>query len=145
MEGPDSEALPEWPQPAGIFKKGEAFDTVQFFNVIHKILNNIAESGIGSNEEIVLEHAAFFKLLSDRIEICSDDSIVFKMFSMLRLDPPVPDDFFVEHNGHRCLRLDCLRTPDDISPQAETTMIDSSSLTVPSDTSADEPVIVNIA
>ena len=116
-----ADKLPQWPQPSGIFKNGVSFDTVVFFKTIHQILNNVSENGVGSNEELVLEHAAFFKLLSDNIVVLTDETILFKVFIALKLDPPVPDDFFVEHGGHRYLRLDCLRTPADLSPLAHET------------------------
>jgi len=142
-----ADKLPQWPQPSGIFKNGVSFDTVVFFKTIHQILNNVSENGVGSNEELVLEHAAFFKLLSDNIVVLADETILFKVFIALKLDPPVPDDFFVEHDGHRYLRLDCLRTPADLSPLAHETSSTSESGFVGGSTGAapSTPIIVDDA
>jgi len=111
MKGADG-PVPKWPQPARIFTNGSLFNAISFFKVIHSVLNDIAQNGaMMGNEDLVLEHTAFFDLLSDRILILPDETVLFKTFGKLEMDPPVPSEFFVEHDNHRYLRLDCLRTP----------------------------------
>jgi hypothetical protein len=56
----DTEKLPEWPQPSGIFVKGRAFIPIEFLKTLRTIYERITPGGEWrSGEDIPMEFEAF--------------------------------------------------------------------------------------
>ena len=61
-------ALPEWPQPSGIFMNGTHFHPITFLSKTHQLYDKVVEGTI-SEIEYSMEDEAFSCLLSSRIHI----------------------------------------------------------------------------
>lgn len=102
------ETLPEWPQPKGIFSKGEDFNARTFLQTIHQLNHDIFMNQ-GSSDEDKMSYEAFVKELLTRTEKHDDGMVTFRLYKGLTVVGSLPDTYFVEVKGARCLRIDCLR------------------------------------
>jgi len=60
--------LPDWPQPAGIFTKGQEFHSFVFLSMIHQLYEKVGEDTI-TEHEYSMEDTAFSKMLGSCIVI----------------------------------------------------------------------------
>jgi hypothetical protein len=101
-----TEQLPDWPQPPGIFVNGTHFDPVAFLSTLRAVYEKVAMEGVGMDS--LIEYSAFIKLLIARTVTFDDGAIAFRLFDLQMLRS-TPSSWLIEHDGVRCLRLDCLR------------------------------------
>src|ERR1700678_2827976 len=100
-------ALPEWPQPSGIFTNGTNFHPITFLSKIRQIYDKVVEGTI-SEIECSMEDEAFSRLLSSRISVWEGNSF-FRTYNLeVALDESVPSDLLVEIDGVKFLHVDCL-------------------------------------
>ena len=100
-------ALPEWPQPSGIFTNGTHFHPIAFLSKIRQLYDKVVEGTI-SETEYSMEDEAFSRLLSSRIHSWEGKSF-FRTYDLeVALDESVPADLLVEIDGVKSLRVDCL-------------------------------------
>lgn len=99
---------PEWPQPHGIFTAGKFFHPTEFLIKLREVYEQVVverEQG-----DMVLENEAFISLLKRRTISTSTGTVLFKMYDLEIPDSDtMPSEMVVEHDGAKCLRMDCLR------------------------------------
>lgn len=103
------EVAAEWPQPAGIFFKGQQFNASAFLKKIQALYSLVIMESSWSDAD-KLEYESFAKELATRThQRESDGSWVFRLYKGLDIVGSLSDSFFVDLNGARYLRIDCLR------------------------------------
>lgn len=104
------ETLPPWPQPQGIFTDGKHFHPLIFLATVRDLFEKIVvEKSLGG--DMAMEYKAFARLLSNRLVVdTSNGAFLFKLFDCFSLPPDdvTPDNFFVQYDGSRHLRVDSL-------------------------------------
>ena len=103
-------SLPEWPQPHGIFTNGSHFDPLRFLLMVRELYDKVVAGSV-SDLDYSMEDEAFSQMLSSRI-VMRNSCVLFRLFD-LENAPETPALLFVEVEGVKYLRVDCLaETPN---------------------------------
>jgi len=97
--------LPEWPQPYGIFTNGSHFHPLIFLATVRELYDKVIDCAI-SDQDYSMEDEAFSRMLSSRVRI-ENGQALFLLFD-LENGVGTPPSLFVDVEGHRYLRVDCL-------------------------------------
>ncbi|KAF8206781.1 hypothetical protein K438DRAFT_1577403, partial [Mycena galopus ATCC 62051] len=110
---PGGEALPQWPLPAGIFTKGTEFHPFLFLAYVREVYEHLSVANI-KLEDLPLEDDVFLKLLSSRLVVDANGSVLFKLFNVFTIPSAhnVPDNLTVTHNGSLYLYVNSLRNTE---------------------------------
>jgi len=100
--------IPDWPQPQGIYVKGTQFHPIKFLKISYCGTCTNGSSYMERSTDLPVEYEAFGKVLERRTTIDDDGSVLFRLCDLV-MPPSTPDSLLVLHNGHKHLRLDCLR------------------------------------
>jgi len=106
---PNDDELPQWPQPPNVFTKGTHFHPRVFLAMIREVYERVAEQN-GTESEFSMEDLAFCKLLMQRVKVCDNGTVLFKLFQHLVMPPDTPDGLLVVIDNCKYLQVDCLRT-----------------------------------
>lgn len=107
---------PQWPQPQGIFKLGNAFDPENFLRTVRDLFEKIADHEAHNSNpaipyEYTLEDIAFSHMLRSRTEII-DGHTFFRLYDLTLSSgsayEPLIFDMVVDGHSGRYLRIDCL-------------------------------------
>ncbi|THH15644.1 hypothetical protein EW146_g4880 [Bondarzewia mesenterica] len=101
-----TDELPDWPQPLGIFTGGSHFHPTAFLLTVREMYERIVIAG-DNGKDVTMEDEAFTKLLMRRTVVSPEGTVLFRLYDSLTMSPPIPE-LIVEHEGKRCLRVDCL-------------------------------------
>jgi hypothetical protein len=103
----DNDALPDWPQPQGIFEKGTHFYPIEFLKTLREVYEKLVVNR-ASGVDVLIEYEAFMKTLGKRTTIEQDGTVLFRLFDLI-LPSSTPDKLIVlRDSGCKYLRLDCL-------------------------------------
>jgi hypothetical protein len=116
---PNSDLLPEWPQPQGIFSKGKKFHPSNFLTTVHTLYEKVMEHQMqpqnAANDDHAndyqLEDAAFSRMLHSRTVFVGGHAF-FRLYDDLEFEGGSYEALISEIDGHRHLRLDCLQQPE---------------------------------
>jgi len=94
------DALPDWPQPAGIFKDGRYFNPLTFLQTMHDIYDTVTIGGCGSDESKAMEQVSFTRMLEEHL-IVIPNTVLFQLFPSLKNSPKVLPKFIETLNNGR--------------------------------------------
>lgn len=106
-------ALPDWPQPQGIFSIGRLFNPSMFLFTIRNLYEKVMERTIqspGDSDAAVdytLEDEAFSRMLASRTKLINNHTF-FLLYADLELVGNSCESLISEIEGRRYLRIDCL-------------------------------------
>ena len=100
------DALPDWPQPQGIFERGTHFYPIEFLKMLREVYEKLVV-GHTSGLDVPIEYAAFTTMLGKRTTIDQDGTVLFRLFD-LAIPSSTPDKLITLRDGRKHLRLDCL-------------------------------------
>ena len=105
--GSTDPALPEWPQPHGIFTNGSHFHPLIFLATVRELYDKVIDRAI-SDQDYSMEDEAFSRMLSSRVRI-ENGQALFLLFD-LENAVGTPPSLFVNVEDRQYLRVDCLKT-----------------------------------
>ncbi|KAF8178001.1 hypothetical protein BJ912DRAFT_1146430 [Pholiota molesta] len=82
--GPESDPLPEWPQPQDIFTAGKSFDPATFLITVRDLYQKVIDHTVRNPNtavEYMLEDEAFSRMLASRTT-CIDGHTYFRLYSL---------------------------------------------------------------
>jgi hypothetical protein len=103
----DMDDVPDWPQPQGIFAKGTHFHPIEFLKTVRGMYERVVIRG-ECGTDVPIEYEAFGRMLKSRTTVDNEGNVLFKLYN-LEMPPSTPDELIIACDGHKFLRLDCLR------------------------------------
>ncbi|KAH9939540.1 hypothetical protein B0H21DRAFT_698307, partial [Amylocystis lapponica] len=108
------EELPPWPQPHGIFAGGNQFSPGAFLDAVQQMYTQlVVEKDTGG--ELSMEFCAFAALLEKRLTVTPDGLALFELYQSFKY-PLTHQDFIIELNGNKYLRVDSLQDESNFEP-----------------------------
>ncbi|EIW74127.1 hypothetical protein CONPUDRAFT_140629 [Coniophora puteana RWD-64-598 SS2] len=99
----DNEELPPWPQPQGVFTRGEHFHPAVFLKTIQQVYERTFVRSSGESE--VLEAEAFANMVTSRTITVEGGHVLFKMYRAFAADACTPDSALTIFNDEKYLRI----------------------------------------
>lgn len=97
-----------FPQPDGIFLKGNSFDMVPFLTAVQDLYQRAVVESV-AREDLSIETEAFASMLMDRTEQGQDGVVVFRLFEGIAVKGADSVSKYISTTGEqRYLKIGCL-------------------------------------